>query len=252
VQSATAAHFNATTARVFHKIGIGLIEVPKADCCGAVSFHLDAIEAARGQARANLDAWSPQLDKGAEVLIVNSSGCAAFIKDYPDLLRDDPIYLPLAKRVSALMKDPVEVLEIADLPGTHSPAEPSIAVHEPCTLQHGLKLTGRITNLLSRLGYIPQPIVDNHLCCGSAGAYVLLHPKTATTLKVNKLTALNAGAPTAVYTANIGCWMHLSGGDGAPVRHWLEAVEAVLVDPRATSDPVGGIGVRTHPVGIQR
>ena len=79
VQSAAAAHFNASTARVFDRLGISLVEVPKAACCGAVSFHLDAAEAARSQARANLDAWAPLLDQGAEALIVNSSGCAAFI-----------------------------------------------------------------------------------------------------------------------------------------------------------------------------
>lgn len=230
VQLAAAAHFNASTARVFDKIGISLSEAPKADCCGSVSFHLDAVETARSQARANLDVWAPLLDQGAEALIVNSSGCAAFIKDYPELFRDDPAYLPLAQKVARLVRDPVEVLETADLTLARSPAQPQIAVHEPCTLQHGLKLTGRIGSLLSRLGYEPKPVADNHLCCGSAGAYSILHPQTANALKANKLAALNASNPAAVYTANIGCWMHLSDSDGAPVKHWMEAVEAVLSD----------------------
>jgi len=231
VQSAAAAHFNASTARVFDWLGISLVEAPKAGCCGAVSFHLDAAEAARSQARANLDAWVPLLDQGAEALIVNSSGCAAFIKDYPDLLRDDPDYLPRAKQIASLLRDPIEVLERADLTLARNPTSPKIAVHEPCTLQHGLKLTGRISRLLSRLGYEPQPVADNHLCCGSAGAYSVLHPETANSLKANKLEALNASKPATVFTANIGCWMHLSDGDGAPVRHWIEAVEAVLSAP---------------------
>ncbi|OYU70732.1 MAG: glycolate oxidase iron-sulfur subunit [Alphaproteobacteria bacterium PA2] len=230
VQSAAAAHFNAATARVFDQLGITLVEAPKARCCGSVSFHLDAAEAARAQARANLDAWAALIDGGAEALIVNSSGCAAFIKDYPDLFRDDAVYLPLARRIASMMRDPIEVLESADMSLARSPVAPRIAVHEPCTLQHGLKLTGRIASLLSRLGYEPQPVADNHLCCGSAGAYSILHPETANTLKANKLKALNASQPAAVYTANIGCWMHLATGDGAPVRHWMEAVEAVLSD----------------------
>ncbi len=231
VQSAAAAHFNRSTARVFDRIGIRLLEAPKAACCGAVSFHLDAAAAARAQARANLDAWMPLIDQGAEALIVNSSGCAAFIKDYPDLFRDDPDYLPLARRVAALTRDPVEVVETADLSLARNPAAPRIAVHEPCTLQHGLKLSGRIASLLSRLGYEPQPVADNHLCCGSAGAYAILHTETANTLKANKLAALNASGPAAIYTANIGCWMHMVDSDAAPVRHWMEAVEAVLSDP---------------------
>ena len=176
VQSAAAAHFNAATARVFDRLGVTLVEAPRAGCCGAVNFHLDAAEQARAQARANLDAWAPLIEAGAEALIVNSSGCAAFIRDYPDVLRDDAGYRDLARKVADLVRDPIEVLERApELAPRRSPADPRIAVHEPCTLQHGLKLTGRIGDLLARLGYEPQPVADNHLCCGSAGAYSLHH-----------------------------------------------------------------------------
>lgn len=229
VQSAAAAHFNAATARVFDRLGISLIEAPQAGCCGAVSQHLDASEAARAQARANLDAWRPLIEAGAEALIVNSSGCGAFLRDYGDLLRDEADYRDLAARVVALVRDPIEVLENApEVVSRRLPAQPRVAVHEPCTLQHGLKLTGRIGALLGRLGYEPQPVADNHLCCGSAGAYSLLQPKISERLKANKLEALNASQPAAIYTANIGCWMHLGAGSATPVRHWIEAVEAVL------------------------
>lgn len=229
VQSAAAAHFNAATARVFDRLGVTLIEAPRAGCCGAVNFHLDAADQAQAQARANLDAWAPFIAAGAEALIVNSSGCAAFIRDYPDVLRDDAHYRDLARRVADLVRDPIEVLEHApELAPRRAPAAPRIAVHEPCTLQHGLNLTGRIGGLLARLGYEPQPVADNHLCCGSAGAYSLLQPEMSQRLRANKLEALNASGPAAIYTANIGCWMHLGHGSPAPVRHWIEAVEAVL------------------------
>lgn len=229
VQSAVAGHFNAATARVFDRLGLQLIEAPQAGCCGAVSFHLDAADRAKAQARANLDAWSPLIEAGAEALIVNSSGCAAFIRDYPDLLRDEPTYRDLARRMADLVRDPIEVLEAAlELAPRRAPAAPRIAVHEPCTLQHGLKLSGRIGALLTRLGYDPQPVADNHLCCGSAGAYSLLQPEMSGKLKTNKLAALNASEPAAIYTANIGCWMHLASGSPTPVKHWIEAVEAVL------------------------
>ena len=69
---------------------------------------------------------------------------------------------------------------------------------------------------MASLGYEPQPVADNHLCCGSAGAYSLLQPAMAGTLKTAKLKALNASSPAAIYTANIGCWMHLAQGGQAP------------------------------------
>ncbi|MGA0599070.1 glycolate oxidase subunit GlcF [Caulobacter sp. KR2-114] len=232
VQPVAAPHFNAVTARVFDACGISLGEAPGAGCCGALSFHLDAQDEARAFARRNIDAWIGELDAGSEAIVVNASGCAAFIADYPDLLRGDPAYADKARRVAAALRDPIQVLEDADLPATAAPAHPRIAVHEPCTLQHGLRLPGRIGRLLTRLGYQPQPVADAHLCCGSAGAYSLLRPDMAEPLRAAKVAALNAHSPSAVYTANIGCWMHLGETSPAPVRHWLEAVDD-LIGPAA-------------------
>nr|QQZ49236.1 glycolate oxidase subunit GlcF [Phenylobacterium glaciei] len=226
-QAAAAPHFNAVTARVFDRLGVSLIEAPKAGCCGAVSFHLDAPHEGADAARANIDAWWPDIEAGAEALVVNSSGCAAFIRDYPDVLRDDPAYAEKARVVASLVRDPIQVLSTADLEARRAPTEPRIAVHEPCTLQHGLRLTGRIGTLLRSLGYEPQPVADSHICCGSAGAYSLLQPEMSGKLKAAKLANLNARQPAAIYTANIGCWMHLARTPPPPCvtgsRRWTRS-----------------------------
>jgi glycolate oxidase iron-sulfur subunit len=227
VQSAAAPHFNAAAERVFAKIGVELAENPAAGCCGAVSFHLDAPEEARAHARRNIDVWLAEIDAGAAAVIVTASGCAAFIQDYPDLLAEDPGYAEKARRVADLVRDPVEVLDATPPPVLRRPAEPKIAVHDPCTLQHGLKLGGRIEALLRGLGYDPQPVSDAHLCCGSAGPYSLLQPTFAKALRTNKLAALTEHNPATICTANIGCWMHLAEASATPVRHWIEAVDDV-------------------------
>jgi glycolate oxidase iron-sulfur subunit len=228
VQAAAAPHFNAAARRVFAKAGIALAESPRDGCCGAVSFHLDAPREARTLARRNLDAWTAELDAGADAVVVTASGCAAFIKDYPDLLADDPAYAAKARRIAERLRDPVEVIEPHALAPTRSPAEPRIAVHDPCTLRNGLKLGGRVEALLKALGYEPQPVRDAHLCCGSAGPYALTQPTFANALRADKLAALTGHAPAAICTANIGCWMHLSETSPVPVRHWIEAVDEVI------------------------
>ncbi len=228
VQAAAAPQFNAAAKRVFGKVGVALAESPRAGCCGAVSFHLDAPDEARALARRNLDAWTAELDAGAGAVVVTASGCAAFIKDYPDLLADDPAYAQKARRIADAVRDPVEVLEGSGLTPTAAPAEPRIAVHDPCTLRNGLLLGGRVEALLRRLGYEPQAVRDAHLCCGSAGPYALTQPVFAGALRANKLEALTEHAPAAICTANIGCWMHLAETSPVPVRHWIEAVDDVV------------------------
>jgi glycolate oxidase iron-sulfur subunit len=103
VQSGAAPHFNAAAARILDRFGISLVEAPQAGCCGAVPGHLDARDQARTLARRNLDAWTPLLEDGAEAVLVTSSGCGAYLHDYPDLLRDDPAYRDRARR-SACMR----------------------------------------------------------------------------------------------------------------------------------------------------
>jgi glycolate oxidase iron-sulfur subunit len=228
VQAAAAPQFNAAARRVFAKVGVALAESPRAGCCGGVSFHLDAPEEARAMARRNIDAWSAALDAGAEAVVVTASGCAAFIKDYPDLLADDPAYAERARRIADLVRDPVEVLETAPLAAVRAPDAPRMAVHDPCTLRNGPGLGGRVDALLRRLGYDPQPVRDAHLCCGSAGPYALTQPAFANALRTLKLAALTEHAPAAICTANIGCWMHLSETSPVPVRHWIEAVDDVI------------------------
>jgi glycolate oxidase iron-sulfur subunit len=227
VQAPAAPQFNAAASRIFARVGVDLSETPGAGCCGAVSFHLDAPEEARSLARRNIDAWLDEADAGAEAVVITASGCAAFIKDYPDLLADDPVYAEKARRVAALARDPVEVLEAHPPTAARAPAQPRIAVHEPCTQRHGLKLPGRVERLLASLGYQPQPVRDPHLCCGSAGPYSLTQPVFASALRAAKVEALTEHDPAAICTANIGCWMHLAETSPVPVRHWLEAVDEV-------------------------
>jgi glycolate oxidase iron-sulfur subunit len=228
VQSAAAPHFNAATRRVFDRVGIALTETPAVGCCGSLSVHLDAPEEGRALARRNIDAWTAELDAGALAIVVNASGCAAFIRDYPDLLADDPEYSIMARRVAAHLRDPAEVLAAHPPTAVRAPARPRIAVHQPCTLRNGPRLGDAPARILASLGYDPQPVADPHMCCGSAGAYSLLQPEMAGRLREAKLAALNESAPETIYTANIGCWMHLAEKASVPVRHWIEAVDDVV------------------------
>ncbi len=228
VQSVAAAHFNAATTRVFDAVGVNLTQTPGVGCCGALDFHLDAPEAARRLARRNIDAWTAALDAGGEAIIVNASGCAAFIRDYPDVLVDDPVYAAKARRIVEHLRDPIEVLREMPPKPARAPRDPRIAVHDSCTLRNGPGLGGAVAGLLAGLGYDPQPVADPHMCCGSAGAYSLLQPDFARRLRAEKLAALTAGAPTAIYTANIGCWLHLAEASPVPMRHWIEAVDEVV------------------------
>jgi glycolate oxidase iron-sulfur subunit len=100
-----------------------------------------------------------------------------------------------------------------------------VAFQSPCSLQHGQQIRGRVEALLGRAGHELTEVAEAHLCCGSAGSYSLLQPELSERLRERKLSALAAGGPEAVATANIGCLAHLQGSSRIPVRHWIELLE---------------------------
>ncbi|MCE8021421.1 glycolate oxidase subunit GlcF [Halomonas sp. MCCC 1A11036] len=228
VQPGLSPNTNAATARVLDRLGIGLTPVAEAGCCGAIDFHLNAQDDGRTRARANIDAWWPYIEAGAEAIVQTASGCGAFVKEYRDILKDDPAYAGKAKRVSALAKDLVEVLRDEELTSLQVNEGRRLAFHCPCTLQHAQKLGGAVEGVLVKLGFTLTPVQDAHLCCGSAGTYSITQPELATQLRDNKLNALEAGNPETIVTANIGCQTHLNGAGRTPVRHWIEIVDAAL------------------------
>jgi glycolate oxidase iron-sulfur subunit len=227
VQPALAPSINAAAARVLDRIGVSLLEVPGAGCCGGVRFHLNDQEAGRDDMRALIDAWWPLVaGRETEAMVMTASGCGVTVKEYGHLLAADAHYRGKAERVSELTRDLCEVIEPEALPAGKNRGR--IAFHSPCSLQHGQQLRGRIEALLTRVGYELAPVRDAHLCCGSAGTYSLLQPAIAQELRTRKLAALEEGAPQAIATANIGCLAHLQAPTATPVRHWIELVDEAL------------------------
>ncbi len=226
VQPSAAPDTNAAAARVLERLGIRLVSAPEAGCCGALSHHLSAHEEALEFMRRNIDAWWAHVEAGAEAIVMTASGCGAVVRDYGDLLRDDPQYADKAARVSAMTRDIGEVLAAEDLTALGEPgAGRRIAFHSPCSLQHAQQITGVVEAILRRAGFELTPVPDAHLCCGSAGTYSILQKGLSDRLRRNKLQALQGGGPEAIATANIGCQLHLESGAEVPVVHWIELLD---------------------------
>ncbi len=236
VQPSLAPNINAAASRVLDAVGISLVRAPDAGCCGAVDFHMNAHDQARDRMRHLIDLWWPHLESGIDTIVFTASGCGVMLKDYAHVLANDAAYRAKAERISAACKDLVQVLDdererllalprAKDIPGR-------IALHAPCTLQHGLRLAPRLESLLRDLGLRLSDVPDAHLCCGSAGTYSMLQPELSGRLRANKIAALQSGHPDEIVTANIGCLAHLGPSANVRVRHWIELVADLVSTPR--------------------
>lgn len=193
-------------------------------CCGALSAHTSAEQQALTLARANVQKWREAEQRGEVIAIVSTaSGCGLHLSEYTATL--DAELTDSERALIAKVTDPVILLRdlhraqpdvLPDLAETES-----IAMHCPCSLQHGFGLTDDVQQLLAELGAKLPDITDSHLCCGSAGSYSLFQPEMARRLRDEKLAHLQASLPARVLTANIGCQMHLQSGTTTPVEHWI-------------------------------
>ena len=153
VQAAIAPGIDAAAARVLDRLGISYVPTPASGCCGAANHHLSARDSALSMMRRNIDAWWPEIEAGAEAVVITASACAAEVKEYAEHLEHDPHYARKAERVSSLARDLSEIVAAEDLsalPARRSPTR--IAFHSPCTLQHGQKLNGVVEGILERAG----------------------------------------------------------------------------------------------------
>jgi glycolate oxidase iron-sulfur subunit len=250
VQPHLRPHVDTATARVLDAVGVRPVPVRGAGCCGAIKGHLGDLDGAREQARRNIDAWWPyiQSDASIESIVVNASGCGAWVKDYDQLLAGDPAYADKARRVVSLVKDPGELLPqwlpmLKHVLRKRVGGLGAVTFHPPCSLSHALKLSsaakaGPIETALRELGFeVRLAATDSHQCCGAGGAYSLLQPGLAEPLRVAKVAALKATGTSVVVSANIGCITHLQSAMDVSVKHWIELIDEAL-------GPVGLSGER--------
>lgn len=195
-----------------------------AGCCGSLAYHQGKEALAKRQARRVIHAYENAAAAGnVDAVLITATGCAAFLKDYPRLFADDPLWRERAERFAARMRDFVELAQPRPVPARTD--APRLAYHPPCSLQHGQRIVGNGEALLAAAGYEVAKLADSHLCCGSAGSYSLLQPEIAAGLRQRKLAAVAATGATVLASGNAGCLTHLAGPDAPAAVHIAELVD---------------------------
>ena len=231
VQRAATPQVNASLRALLETAGYEVMTLEEEACCGALALHLGEEERAKTVMQRGLRVLAPHLDR-AVAIISSASGCGVTLKDYGRLLASDEAqrFSELVLDASEFLADPRHGIRFAPAHGFRK-----VAWHNPCTLQHGSGLGDQVEVMLSSAGYQLTRVADSNQCCGSAGSYSLFEPEMATALRSRKLECLQADAPEAIATANVGCQMFLGQASGVPVYHWLELV----VHPTDTQLSVG-------------
>jgi glycolate oxidase iron-sulfur subunit len=232
VQPVLAPEINGAAIRLLNRLGAEVVVAKGQDCCGALPHHLGKAEQAKAMARANIAAWTREIDgEGLDAIIVTASGCGTSVKDYGFMLREEPAIAQDAARISALARDVSEVLAALQPPGGPAPMGLTVAYHSACSLQHGQGVREEPKALLRAAGFTVVEPAEGHVCCGSAGTYNLLQPELAERLRERKVANLSATAPDVIAAGNIGCLTQIAGGTEIPVAHTVELLDWAMGGP---------------------
>ncbi|MBO1073156.1 glycolate oxidase subunit GlcF [Roseomonas marmotae] len=238
-QKVLAPSINAATIRLLTRMGIEVVVTAEQGCCGALNHHMGQHDPAMALARANIEAWTREIEgEGLDAIVINASGCGTTVKDYGFMFRTEaPELAEKAAVVSARARDISEVL----LEFGYQPSRPApgleVAYHAACSLQHGQKITAAPKQLLARAGFTLREPAEAHLCCGSAGTYNLMQPAIAGQLRERKLENLRRTGASMVASGNIGCLTQLGGEDGMPAVHTVELLDWMAGGPRPAGMP---------------
>jgi glycolate oxidase iron-sulfur subunit len=222
---------NAATVRVLTANGCEVV-IPKSQgCCAALSHHQGQEEQARTLARQMIDSFKGQ---DIDALIINASGCGHTLKEYGQILAEDPEYAEAAKDFADNVKDVQEFLAEVGLTARLSPLQDeklTLVYQDACHMLHGQKISFQPRQLLRQIpGVTLREPIDAALCCGSAGVYNIFQPEVAAELGRQKVQNLLNTKADLIVSANIGCYVQITKhlqlqGKSVPVLHPMQLLD---------------------------
>jgi len=243
VMSVMFGETNANSVKLINRGGYDVVTPESQVCCGALYAHSGQLELARESARRNIAAFE---ELGVETVIINAAGCGSTLKEYHQLLRQDPVWKDRAVAFSYKVKDLTEWLvemmknasdnhdgpPISERGNQRNRLTPHpgplpyegrgrggsgqgevVTYHDACHLAHAQRITKPARELLrAAAGEQFVELPESDVCCGSAGSYNLTEPEMAERLQRRKIENILKTGAKVVITTNPGCILQIRAG----------------------------------------
>jgi glycolate oxidase iron-sulfur subunit len=161
-------------------------------------------------ARTNIDIF---LAAGVDQIVTSSAGCGSNMKEYHELLAEDPGYAEPARRFAEATKDITEFLVSLPFDPPTSSLNRKITYQDPCHLVHAQRISSQPRAILNAIpGVELAEMEQSSMCCGGAGVYSAIQPDLSAKILDAKMGNIAATGASQVVTANPGCMVQIEQG----------------------------------------
>ena len=210
VQSVFFSKTNEATARVLAENGCEVVVPQHQSCCGALSVHSGRLQEGRDFAKLTIQTFE-ELD--VDAIVINSAGCGSTMKEYAEILKDDPNYSERAQALSEKCKDVMEFLSDIGLVGDLRELNIKVTYQDACHIGHAQRIKEQPREVIKQipgLEFIEMP--ESDLCCGSAGIYNLVQPEMSQSLLERKMNNVRQNKVDYLVAGNPGCLLQIQKG----------------------------------------
>ena len=231
VQRVYFPEVNDATIRVLNAEGCDVLVPRGQGCCGALSLHSGRAREAQSFAK---DIVARFERENVDAVLVNAAGCGSNLKEYGRLFAGDPQWSERGARFAAKVKDVSEFLVSLGARAQRHPMSLKIACHDACHLAHAQRIRSQPRELLRSIpGVELSDVPDGDQCCGSAGIYNLLQPKSAREIGARKVENVLSTHAQLLASTNPGCTLQIQmmlreRGEHLAAAHPIELLDASI------------------------
>jgi glycolate dehydrogenase iron-sulfur subunit len=186
-------------------------------CCGSPQDDQGDRTYVRRFARANIALF--ESIGPVDAIVSDCAACSGMLKEYGELLHDEPAFAARARAFSAQVRDIYEwygdtlpaSIGNGSFGRTAADDPPTlVTIHDACHLANAQGVRQPQRRVLGRIRSIHVvEMQDPSACCGSAGIYNITHPDMANKRLERKLANIEATGASVVVTNGPGCLLQL-------------------------------------------
>ena len=225
----------AATIRILQRHQAEVI-VPGFVCCGLPAAGCGDLSLARSLAHRNIDLAS---NLNVDAIVTPCASCSSFLKNYGQLLADEPRWSEKAANFCGKVRDLSEFLIDIGLVTEMGTIRKRVTYHDPCHLAHHQKITAQPRTILKSIpGVEFIELGEANMCCGAAGTYAFKNYDLSRKVLARKMNHVAKTGADLLVSICPACVMQLSSGvsqQKLPVRV-LEIVELLDNSYRAARD----------------